>query len=232
MKTTRRPPAHRSRTAGFSTADVLAGLALSLIAVGAIYAFGKAQSRALAAQSAYNESQGVTRSVMDLIARELRMTSFDPTEGPGNQGAIPNSPGPSCTGVSRAIIVATPSMIRFQQDLNGNGVIDASGGEDVTYDVLGNKIRRQDGPSLPEDLVSGVTADGFVLQYYNGSSPPLELVPSGSPPALTQAQRDCVTKVRVTVRARITDTSNAGAYGLTSLAKSEVAIRNRSLPTF
>ena len=227
MKTTRPPSACRSRTAGFSTADVLAGLCLSLVAIGAIYAFGRAQSRALAAQSAYNESQGVTRLVMDLIARELRMTSFDPTDS-----AIPNSPGPSCTGVNRALIVATPTKIRFQQDLNGNGVIGASGSEDVTYDVLGDKIRRQDGTSLPEDLVSGVTADGFVLQYYNGSSPPLELVPSGSPPALTQAQRDCVAKVRVTVRAKITDTSHAGTYGLTSLAKSEVAIRNRSLANF
>jgi len=223
MTTIQQLPKRRAHSAGFSTADILAGLGLSLIALGAIYAFSRAQMKALAAQSAYNESQNVTRSVIDLLTRELRMATYDPGT------AIATSPGPSCPGVKQGIVEATPSKIRFKQDLNGDGLIGASGGEDVTYDVLGSSLRRTDGTSLPEDIVIGITANGFVLQYYNGSNPPVELVPTGSPPALTASQRDCVSKVRVTVRAKLTDTSTAGNYGLTSLAESEVSIRNRSL---
>ena len=223
MTTTRHLPRRRSRSAGFSTADILAGVGLSLVALGAVYAFGMAQMKALAAQSVYNESQNITRSVIDLMTRELRMAVYDPGT------AITTSPGPSCPGVKQGIVEATPTTMRFKQDLNGDGLIGASGGEDVRYDVLGSTLRRTDGTSLPDDLVSGLTANGFVLQYYNGSNQPVELVPTGSPPALTASQRDCVSKVRVTVRAKITDTSIAGNYGLTSTAESEVAIRNRSL---
>jgi type II secretory pathway component PulJ len=214
------------RARGFSTAEILAASALSLFILGAIYSFHKAQMQAMAAQNAYAESQNVTRSVLDIMAREIRMSSFDPAGT-----ALANSPGPSCPGVERGLVEAMRHQIRIQQDLDGDGTI-ASSSEDVVYDLLGDTLRRTDGANLPVDLVSGVGAFGFVLQYFDGSNPPLELVPTGSPPALTQSQRDCVTKVRITIHATQANPDPNNPTPIASLAETEVAIRHRSLMNF
>lgn len=226
MRIRRRPPAsgRRSRERGISTADVLAGAALTLVVLAAVATFSRAQSRALLAQNVYAESQTVTRSVIDLLTRELRMATYDPLGT-----ALATSPGPSCPGVKRGIVEASATKIRFMQDLSGDGLTTGSG-EDVTYDVLGDTIRRQEGAAAAVTLVSGIPAGGFVLRYFDGSNPPVELAPSGSPSVLTGAQRDCVAKIRISVRADLDNpTLNVP---LASVAQSEVAIRNRSLMNF
>jgi hypothetical protein len=203
---------------------VLAGAALTLVVLAAVATFSRAQSRALLAQNVYAESQTVTRSVIDLLTRELRMATYDPLGT-----ALATSPGPSCPGVKRGIVEASATKIRFMQDLSGDGLTTGSG-EDVTYDVLGDTIRRQEGAAAAVTLVSGIPAGGFVLRYFDGSNPPVELAPSGSPSVLTGAQRDCVAKIRISVRADLDNpTLNVP---LASVAQSEVAIRNRSLMNF
>ncbi len=193
-----RTTVRRAGQAGVSTMEVLTGAFVTMLILGAAGSFQRAQSRALAAQNVYAESQTVTRSVIDLMTRELRMASYDPVGT-----ALTTSPAlGSCPGVKQGIVEASASKIRFKQDLSGDGLTN-SAGEDVTYDVLGDTIRRQDGAAAPIGVVSGVPSGGFLLQYYNGSNPPVELIPSGSPPALTSAQRDCVTKIRITVKADI-----------------------------
>ena len=212
------------RNAGISTAEVLAGSALSLIALAAIYSFQRAQSKALLAQNAYAESQTVTRQVMDIMTRELRMASFDPT------GLALTTSGPgTCPGVKQGIVAAGSTSIRFKQDLNADGACNTSG-EDITYDVLGTSIRRTDGGGAPVAMVDGVPSGGFSLRYFDNSNPPVEIIPIGSPPALTPTQRDCVAKIRVNVKADIPNPTLVNP--LASLAESEVAIRNRSLTNF
>jgi hypothetical protein len=207
-----------------STADVLAGAALAFVVLGAVASFSRAQSRALLAQNVYADSQTVTRSVIDLFTRELRMAAYDPLGT-----ALPTSPGPSCPGVKQGIVEASATKIRFKQDLSGDGLSTGSG-EDVTYDLLDDTIRRKDGAAAPVVLVGGIPSGGFQLRYFDGSNPPVELVPGGSPAVLTSGQRDCVAKIRIRVRADLDNpTLNVP---LASLAQSEVAIRNRSLMNF
>ena len=214
------------RPRGISTAEVLVGSALSLFIVGVVYTFHTAQMKALNAQNAYAESQTVTRSILDIMAREIRMSSFDPAGT-----ALADSPGPSCPGVQRGLVEAMRDKIHIQQDLDGDGTI-AGPAEDVIYDLLGDTLRRTDGANLPVDMVNGIGVGDFVLKYFDGSNPPLELVPTGSPPALTQSQRDCVTKVRITIHATQTNPDPNNPTPIASLAESEVAIRNRSLANF
>jgi hypothetical protein len=211
---------------GISTAEIVAGTALSLMVVGAIYSFQLAQLRAFAAQNVYSESQNVTRTVIDLMTRELRMATYDPSGA-----ALTTSPGPSCPGVKQGLAVAMLSKIRFQQDLDGDGSL-TDPGEDVVYDVLGGDLRRTDGASLPVPIVNGVAVGGFKLRYFDGSNPPVELIPSGTPPALTSSQRNCVTKVRITIHASLPNPDPQNSTPIASLAESEIAIRNRSLENF
>jgi hypothetical protein len=224
MRTRATTSARRRGQRGISTAEVLAGAALALFVMGAVTSFSTAQSRALTAQNVYADSQTVTRSVIDLLTREIRMATYDPLGT-----ALTPAPGPSCPGVKQGIIEASATRLHIRQDLTGDGLTTGAG-EDVTYDVLGDALRRQEGTAAPQTLVTGIPSGGFQLRYCNGSKPPVEHVPGGRPALLTSAQRDCVTKVRISVTADLANpTVNAP---LASIAQSEVAIRNRSLMNF
>ncbi|TMA83639.1 MAG: hypothetical protein E6J77_13930 [Deltaproteobacteria bacterium] len=153
------------------------------------------------------------------------MASYDPGT------ALTTSPGPSCPGVKQGIVEATPSKLHFKQDLTGDGSL-ISPGEDLVYDVLGNALRRTDGSALPVTIVTGVPAGGLNFRYFDGSNPPVELIPTGTPPSLTSSQRDCVTKVRITVQANLTNPDPNNSTPIPSIAECEVAIRNRSLSNF
>ena len=215
----------RQRSRGFSTAEVLVGTALTMMLMTAIYSVQRAQTMAFAAQNVYSESQNVTRTVIDLMTRELRMATYDPGT------ALTTSPGPSCPGVKQGIVEATPSKLHFKQDLTGDGSL-ISPGEDLVYDVLGSALRRTDGSALPVTIVTGVPAGGLNFRYFDGSNPPVELIPTGTPPSLTSSQRDCVTKVRITVQANLANPDPNNSTPIPSIAECEVAIRNRSLSNF
>ena len=107
-------PCRRPRARGFSSMEVLAGLGVTLILLAAVYTFQQAQTKAFLTQQVYSDSQNVTRSMIDLMARELRMACYDPGT------AIPKSIGPCAPDAKQGIIEATPTKIHFRQDLNGD----------------------------------------------------------------------------------------------------------------
>ena len=213
-------PCRRPRARGFSSMEVLAGLGVTLILLAAVYTFQQAQTKAFLTQQVYSDSQNVTRSMIDLMARELRMACYDPGT------AIPKSLGPCAPDVKQGIIEATPTKIHFRQDLNGDNVIGAPG-EDVTYDLSNGTILRTDGIAQPVVLASGVPTGGLSFLYFNSTA--TQIVPGGSPPALDQCQRDSVAKVRITVTANLPNPNARIPTPIASVAESEVAIRNRSL---
>ena len=201
------PADRRPRARGLSTMETLAGMGLTLILLAAVYTFQGAQLKVLRAQNVYADSQNVTRTVIDLMSRELRMATY---------------------GVQQGIIQAMPTSIRFQQDLNGDGTI-AGAGEDVTYTFADGQITRTDGLNAPVTLVSNVPSNGFSILYFDGSSTPVQLVPAGSPASLAPAQLDIVMSVRITIQANIPNPNPNVSTPIKSVAESEVAIRNRAV---
>jgi len=212
----------RPSTRGMSTAELLVAATVSLIGFAALYSVFFAQQKALAAQGAYAQVQTATRSTLDLMGRELRMASYDPT-----LTALAPTPGPACPGFRRGIVDATPTRIRFQQDLNGDGLVTGAN-EDLTYELVGTDLRRTDGVGAPVVVASGLPTGGFVLRYFTGGNPAVELVPAGIPPTLTPAQRDCVGRVRLTLQATQANPNTNNPHALSSLVSSEVAIRSRA----
>ena len=213
----------KTRCRGLSTMELLAGSGLTLITMGTVFSFSQAQLKAYAVQSSYAQSQNVTRTAIDLMTRELRMASLDPTNL-----ALPLSTTLTCPGVKQGIVEATPARIHFRQDLDADGTL-AGPGEDVIYDLSEGRIRRADGAAAPVAIVDSVPTGGLAFRYFDGSNPPVELVPSGS---LTPAQCDCVAKVRLTVTANVPNPNPRIATPVKSVAETEVAIRNRSLLNF
>src|SRR5438876_7681428 len=206
-----RANARRKRCRGLSTIDVLAGSGLTLMTMGTVFTFSQAQ--ALATQSSYAQSQNVTRTAVDLMTRELRMASLDPTNL-----ALPVSTTLTCPGVKQGIVEATPARIHFRQDLNADGALTGPG-EDVTYDLSQGQIRRTDGAAPPLAIVDSVPAGGLAFRYFDGSNPPVELVAAG---ALSAAQCDCVAKVRLTVTANVPNPNARIATLIKSVAETEV----------
>jgi hypothetical protein len=216
-----------------STMEVLAGASLSLAVLGIATSFFTAQQRALQVQTTFTESQNVTRTFTDLISRELRQASYDPTDpdqgGPGaGTGAIPDTTNVLwCNGTDQGITLATTNSIRFKQDLNGDGdTLDA--GEDVYYYLFGNTIQRQDGIQAPVTLVTGVPTVGLNLKYLDQHD--VELVPAGG--TLSTGQRDCVWKVVVNVQASLPSPDPTSTTPLLSTAQVEVVLRNRAQNNF
>jgi hypothetical protein len=214
----------RRRSRGMSTMEVLAAASICILVFGVAASFFVSQQRMLLVQSAYAASQNVTRTFTDLFSRELRMASYDPTGA-----AVPAGPGSgTCPSVPQGVTEATPTSVRFIQDLNGDGdTSDAN--EDVRYYLNGTQIMRQDGTNAALALVDGVPSGGLTFTYYDSSSPPVQLVPSGTPPVLTQAQRRCVSKVRVQVTAQLSNPLFYNINPLISATDMQVAIRARSL---
>src|SRR5262249_61520390 len=124
-----------------------------------------------------------------------------------------------------------PPTLHSRKDLTGAGSLAPPGGAPV-YASPASAPRRTDGTALPVTIVTGVPAGGLNFRYFDGSNPPNELVPTGVPPALTASQRDCVTKVRITVQANLTNPDPNNSMPIPSVAETEVAIRNRSLSNF
>lgn len=225
----------RKGTRGMSTMEVFAGATLSLAILGIATSFFTAQQRALAVQTTFTDSQNVTRVFTDLLSRELRQASYDPTDADQggsvalSAGAIADAPGPNCPGTDQAITIATTSAIRFKSDLNGDGDT-SDAGEDVYYYLSGNTIQRQDGTQTPVTLVTGVPNVGLTLRYFDGSNPPVEILPvSGAVPA---GKRDCIAKVLINVQASLPSPDPTSTMPLLSTAQTEIAIRNRSQNNF
>ena len=206
--------------------EVLVAATLTMIVAFAIMGFFDAQQRAYATLSTYAESQHVTRTAIDLMAREIRMASYNPLGT-----ALTTCPVPTCAvATGEGIYEARPGRIRIRQDLTNNGTINAAN-EDVIYEQQGTTIVRTDVfMNQALTLVDNVSANGLRFTYY-WNTPMTLLSPSGSPSQLTQTQRGLVDKVRIQIQAAVPN-SYPGQPAVDSVVRSTVAVRNRSIGSF
>ena len=218
----------RAGSRGTSTIEMLAAASMSLIVLAVASSFFTSQQRMLLVQSAYAQSQNVTRTFTDLFGRELRMASYDPSGAAIAVG--PTGLGVTCPSIKQGLTLAGPTTIRFKQDLNGDG--DTSDpNEDVEYQLSGSQIQRTDFNSnggAAVTLVDGVSNGGFTITYFDNSNPPVQKIPTGTPPLLSASDRDCVAKVRVQLTAQLASPQFYDIQPLISSVDAEYAIRSRS----
>src|SRR5216684_5812802 len=138
------------RPAGYSLAELLVALGLlglvmaatALLLQSGLAAWGWGASRVEAQQSA--------RAALERMARELREAGYDPT-GAGIE----------------AVLVAEPTRVVFQRDLNANGLIDPTR-ERVTYLLRPKETTlRRDAGGGAQPLAANVRR--FALFYLDSS---------------------------------------------------------------
>ncbi len=153
---------------GFTTAEVLMAALFCMIVMGALYGFFQEQLYIRLSQEAKTATLEDGRGALDIMIRDLR------NAGSWGTGVVPS-------GCSR-VVSATPTALRIQADLDGNGDCNSATGEDVTYDLSGatstcpGSIIRRNGTCLVANVVTPVA--GRLFFYYDrddvdiGENPP------------------------------------------------------------
>ncbi len=191
---------------GYTLTELLAGTFIGLAALATFFGFNRFQLFALRTQSAQIELQTMGRSLTDLFTREVRRAGMDPT----------------CVKTFEGIAEARWDQIRVKSDLNGNGVIDASG-EDVTYSYQywPQAVLRTAG-SAAEQLTDSNTYVWGWLEYFDGAGN--QIAPWST---LTQTQRALVRRVRLTLWMWAQDADPQTYSWLEASFSSNVDLRNR-----
>jgi len=136
----------RRATAGYSLVDLMVALAVGGGLLASTVILLHLGLRAWLWGAARVEAQQSARYALERMVRELREAGYDPT----------------VAGIA-AVVVAEPTRIAFQRDLNGNGVVDPTR-ERVTYLLrAGERILRRDAGGGAQPVIEDVR--GFRLTY-------------------------------------------------------------------
>jgi type IV pilus assembly protein PilW len=200
---------------GFTMIELMIAMAVSLLALAAIYSTFLAQHRSYQVQSETADMQQNIRAAMYYMQREIRMAGSDPF----NVGGI-------------GITLANNNKITFTEDVNGGGSATAPDGlttgtgENITYSLNGKDLKRTDsnangGLGDTETVAQNIDAIDFV--YLDGSSPPVVLNPGLA--NVPNANLNQIRSVEITVIAR---TDHPLLYGTTN----NVQYKNQQDTTF
>lgn len=195
---------------GFSLTEVLIAMLLMLVVTAAMLSAFRFQMFALKGQDVQLEMQEAARAVVDVMTREIRLAGYDPT----------------CAKTFAGIADARPQLLQLQFDSNEDGAIGA--GESVTYayDATAGEIQRNVG-GTSSALVSDMPQNALGLSYYDASG--TVLTSSGTPAALTAAQRNMVRRVKITVMLQKPNPDPQNGSFMISRFVSNVELRNRFL---
>jgi len=137
---------HVRQGPGYSLVDLLVALAVGGGLMASTLTLLHLGLRAWVWGAARVEAQQSARYALERLAGELREAGYDPTVA----GIAP-------------VVLAEPTRVVFQRDLNGNGVVDPTR-ERVTYLLrAGETILRRDAGGGAQPVVEGVR--GFRLTY-------------------------------------------------------------------
>ena len=146
-------PDVRHGPAGYSLVDLLVALAVGGGLMASTLTLLHLGLRAWVWGAARVEAQQSARYALERLAGELREAGYDPTVA----GIAP-------------VVLAEPTRVVFQRDLNGNGVVDPTR-ERVTYLLrAGETILRRDAGGGAQPVVEGVR--GFRLDYLDRAGAP------------------------------------------------------------
>jgi type IV pilus assembly protein PilW len=173
--------------AGIAFAELLVSLCVLSLVLAGVFSILRGAMSAYGWGAGRLEAQQSARQALDRMVTELREAGFDPT----GAGVEP-------------IVAAAPSLVTFQRDLNGNGLIDATR-ERVTFLVRpGETVLRRDAGAGAQPIINGVRR--FQLDYRDDTG------------AVT-ADPSRVASVRIQLE--------VGLAGPRAAMQTEVSIRNR-----
>ena len=188
----------RLNTQGFTLVELLVGMAVSLLAIGAIYSTFLNQHKSYLIQEEVAAMQQNIRAAMFHLQREIRMAGYDPT---GDAGA--------------AIEIANVAELKFKIDENGDGDFTGTSpandpNEQIRYALTNdaNEDGIADGSpcNLGREIWGGglqtvaENIDALNFVYLDGASPPNVLNPNRTNVAAGNLSQ--IRSVEITIVAR------------------------------
>ena len=145
---------------GFSLMEVLVAMGVVTIVMASLVGAYAALNRSYTTQNVAADVQEGMRAAIDFMVEDIMMAGFDPE-----------------LGASAQIAAATATSLHFTSDRNMNGIIDASDFEEINYFLSGDQLvqRLYSDNSTDESVIENV--NNLTFRYFDGASPPTELVP-------------------------------------------------------
>jgi Tfp pilus assembly protein PilW len=144
--------AAKRRETGVTLVELMVGLVLGLLVVAGLTALLSATLAARERAGRGVERLAATTAALDQLARDIRLAGYDP----------------QARGIG-GVTTASIASVSLDADLDGDGTIDTTSEEHVTYRVAassGTLQRVVGAQSLP--LLSDVGTGSFILHYLDG----------------------------------------------------------------
>jgi prepilin-type N-terminal cleavage/methylation domain-containing protein len=229
---------------GFTLVELLIAMVVGLIIVAAIYGMMNLGQRSSASVDRKVLTQQDVRAVLDLMAMEIRMASFNPTMTSTTWGTIPTCTAMGLTTVKptrKGIQVATTNSILIAMDVGSNispafapdGVIGSASNEYISYAYnsgAGTITRIVD--CVNTDIILG--GAGSSTRVVNDAGTPVfqYFIPTQVTP-LTAAQLAFDTNIAAIRRIRITIVADVMTQGSIQVSRrtysTDVLVRNHVL---
>ena len=184
---------HMNERGSLTLAELLAAVAMTVVAMGAMYSMMVAQNQVFSAQDRAVEMDRTARTIMTMISRDLRMAGYNPV-----------------LGISFNGITYDPVQLHIQADLNGNGMRTDTD-EDITYsyDAANLRLLR----TAPNSVIVFQNIQTFTFSYLDSKG---NVLPNGDTPTPTSADVRAVS-VKIKVRAAYRDPTYADNNGYRTL---------------
>jgi len=191
----------RLNTQGFTLVELLVAMAVSLLAIGAIYSTFLSQFKSYQVQEEVAAMQQNIRSAMYHMQREIRMAGCNPYNNSTtlpSQDYIPESKRGSNYPINQ-MIKANSTSIVFMKDVNP-----LDGDVDDPNEIIGYSLDEGDGDLLrntgggDQTVAENINALDFV--YLDGASPPNVLNPNRT--NVADADLSSIRSVEITIVAR------------------------------
>lgn len=190
---------------GFTLVELLVTLMITAVLLAGFLGLASFQISTTRDQSVQIDLQQTVRDVAEMFAREVRRAGANPT----------------CSTGFSAVEFASTWMLRVKSDLNGNGVIDTIGDEDVSYQYYAGDFRRIANGSL-EVLLNDIDWGGSTIRYFDEAGAVLAI--SETYNGLSGTKRARVRRVEFVLDIRQTTPSGET---IRARASSDVGLRNR-----
>lgn len=203
---------------GYTLIEILASIALGLVALAGFTAFNRFQLFALRSQASQIDLQLTARTIVDLMAREIRRAGMDP----------------NCAKNFEAIRRASTTQVRIQSDLNSNGSI-GTGDENIRYRYsTSNRTIERITSNGTDVLLDDVDPGSLTFTYYDANGNVLSPVSFGDEDDvftvsgfLNNAQRAAVRRIRIRLALSDDDVDPTSDHELEASVSTDIDLRNR-----
>lgn len=224
---------------GFTLVELLVAVVVGLVIMAAVYGMMNLVQGSSAGVDRRVMTQQDARAVLDLMAIEIGMASYNPTQSTTVFGTVPST-ATTCDKIGLAaaaaarkgIQLATASSIVVAMDLNGDGIIGSGANEYIRYiyDSANGQIARSASCDYPDGILGGVGLSTMVrndaatpvFQYFSAAS----TIPMTTP--VTDANIPLIRRIRITIVADVA-TQNEKFKTSRRTYTTDVLVRNHVL---